>query len=362
MRGKLKKIELIFKNILLKLLLFFSKDISSKKPVVINAQTKILLIRLNRIGDALVVTPLIAQLKKICNPTIHVLASKSNYFIFKNVDEVDDIIVFNKKAGISKNAQILNENNYNIVIDLHDDVSTTVSYLIHRLNIPFKLALRKSTAKLYTHVVEKLDPTKYHVVDRALNFMTLFGLTVSNDGLRIKYRIDDSSIQSSNSFIQENIVSKSFIVGVNISAGSDARFWGVANFKLLMNMLAVYNCGIVLLCDKKDRHYASEISGGKYPIFMRPTFNEFCGIITQLNILITPDTSIVHVASAYNIPTFGLYVRYKTNDLIWSPYNTDFSYVETTDNSLKNITFDEVKEKLIPFFEKVYHGSKNKIM
>lgn len=355
----MKKIEIALKNILLRLLLLFSRNHNSVQPIIVNAHCRILIIRLNRIGDALVVTPLIVELKNKFNSTIHVLASKSNNFIFDYVDEVDEVIIFNKKAGISKTAEILNSNNYDIVIDLHDDVSTTVSFLISELNVPLKLSLRKSTSKLYTHIVEKLDPTKFHVVERALNFLKLFGLSVPYEKVRIKYRIDESSLQSAKDFILEKVGTKLFLVGINISAGSDARFWGVDNYKILLELLANYNCAIILLCDNKDLKYATEISGEKYPIFMNPSFNEFCGMIPQLDLLVTPDTSIVHIASAYNIPTFGLYVRYKTNDLIWSPYNTNFSYVETTENSLKNITFDEVKEKLTPFFERVYHGSKN---
>jgi len=51
---------------------------------------------------------------------------------------------------------------------------------------------------------------------------------------------------------------------------------------------------------------------------------------------------------------FGLYVKYNTTDMVWSPYQTDFEYVETTEPTLKNISFTEVEKKLNPFGENIF--------
>jgi hypothetical protein len=53
------------------------------------------------------------------------------------------------------------------------------------------------------------------------------------------------------------------------------------------------------------------------------------------------------------IPLFGIYVKYKTDDMIWTPYNTDFEYVVTEEPTLKNISFESVKKKLIPFWRNI---------
>ncbi|HVO73544.1 MAG TPA: hypothetical protein VMT35_05950, partial [Ignavibacteriaceae bacterium] len=61
----MKKLEYIFKNLLLKLLILFSSFRSrsgSKKEF-----KRVLFIRLNKIGDALVTTPLIQEVKSRFN-------------------------------------------------------------------------------------------------------------------------------------------------------------------------------------------------------------------------------------------------------------------------------------------------------
>ena len=78
-------------------------------------------------------------------------------------------------------------------------------------------------------------------------------------------------------------------------------------------------------------------------------------MIKYVDLLITPDTSIVHVASAFKIPVFGLYVKYQTNDHIWSPFNSPFECVITEEATLQNVSLDSVKSKLIPFFENYYN-------
>jgi ADP-heptose:LPS heptosyltransferase len=84
-----------------------------------------------------------------------------------------------------------------------------------------------------------------------------------------------------------------------------------------------------------------------------PDFDEFCAAISKLDFLFTPDTSAVHIASAFNIPVFGLYVKYNTNDMIWSPYKSKFECIITTEPNLNTVSFEDTIAKFKPFFESV---------
>jgi ADP-heptose:LPS heptosyltransferase len=69
-------------------------------------------------------------------------------------------------------------------------------------------------------------------------------------------------------------------------------------------------------------------------------------------LLITPDTSVIHLASAYSVPVFGLYVHFNTDEMIWKPYNSDFECVITKERTLDSIYYEEVERKLKIFLEK----------
>ncbi|MHB8930516.1 MAG: glycosyltransferase family 9 protein, partial [Melioribacteraceae bacterium] len=196
--------------------------------------------------------------------------------------------------------------------------------------------------------------SKHHVVDRMLEFGKLFGINLNPKTANIFFEPKYSSTKSAEEFIKNNYPVKKILFGINISAGSEARFWGVANYKLLISELSSYDLNMLLLCSPQDLDKATKISNNLIPIYYRPTFDEFCAMIPIVDFLFTPDTSIVHVISVFHKPMFGLYVKYKTNDIIWSPYKSEYDTIITEEPTLENVSFDQVKNKFIPFFEKFY--------
>ncbi len=359
----MKKIEIYIRHFLLQLLLFFKKK-KSKSPIPgFGKNSKILFIRLNRIGDALVTTPLLSEIKQQTGSKIYVLAGSKNYFIFENPDICDKIIIHKKVLGSQiELIRSLNKIGFDAVVDLHDDISTTVSYITAFVKCSYKFGLSKGIDKLFTHTVQRLDPEKYHVVDRMLEFGKLFGIKYNTDKINIVFSTTVEDEQYANKFLQNEFTQERFLAGINISAGHDARFWGIENFKQLISILNNYDINLVLLCDKKDLQSANEIACNSVPVFQRDNFNEFSAIIKKLDFLFTPDTSIIHIASAFMKPVFGIYVKYNTNNMIWSPYKSPFECVITEEPNLNNVSFKLVKEKFVPFFEKFYYGSKIKNM
>lgn len=348
----LKKVEVFFKNILLKALLVLNPPSKSSDKIVFNSNSRLLFIRLNRIGDALVTTPFLNYLYKILSCKIDLLVDRKNYFVFENADFVNNLYIFPKGLkGFSYFKRICKENKYDTVIDLHDDISATVSFLIASSPVKNKFGFSKGNDKIYTKTSEKPDSTKFHVVERALSFLSLFDIPKPEEKQNIKYKILPESISYVDDLLSRHFknTKNNFLIGINISAGSDARFWGVERYIKLIETIADYHSNIILITADKDYEHAEKISQNSIPIFCEKDFNKFAAIVSKLNFLITPDTAIVHLASAYKIPVFGIYVRYKTSDMIWSPYASPFEYVETTEPNLENVSFESVKNKLIPF-------------
>lgn len=356
----MKKLEFYLKNLLLKLLLFFNPIEKNSQTPVFNSKSKLLFIRLNRIGDALVITPLLHEIKKAIGCNIYVLADQKNYFVFNNNPSIDEVLIFKKgfKGFISIN-RIIKEKGIDTVIDLHDDVSTTVSFLIAIAKTKFKFGLKKSNHVIFTNVIERLNPQSNHVIDRILKLSDLFNVQIDHQDVSVRFYPSDRDAKIASDRIKEMNPKNKFLIGINISAGSEARFWGVENYKKLFDAILKFDVRILFFCSPKDLHYALKITAQNniYPV--TDSFGIFSAGILNLNFLITPDTSIVHIASIKKIPVFGLYVKYNTSDMIWSPYRTAFEYIETTEPNLKNISFDQVIKKLEPFLENYINVKRN---
>ena len=349
----MKKIEKLTKPLLLNLALLFSRKPESTGKLELSPNDKILLIRLNRIGDALVTTSFIEQLKEQTSCTIHVLADEKNYFVFSKVPSVSKTIIFRKGwQELRSLLKTLRAENYKVIVDLHDDVSTTVSMVILQLAVPFKFGLKKQNSKIFTATIPKPDASITHVVDRNLELLKLFGITPDRTKAGIKYYPAPSAITKAAEFIKNRFPEKKFTLGINISAGDNARFWGAAHYRELIKFLKQYDVNIIILSTTRDLVNAFRIYEDRSKIFYTPSFDEFAAIMSQLDMLFSPDTATIHLAAIYKIPVFGLYVKYQTNDIIWSPFGSDFSCVITEQPNLLDVTVEEVLEKFKPFLEK----------
>jgi len=349
----MKKIEQFFKWIFLNLLLLINPKIKSAGNESFNSESKILFIRLNRIGDALVTTPLLDIVKKELKCSIYVLADKKNHFIFENNPSIDEVIILDKSLnGILGINKIIKARKIDTVVDLHDDVSTTVSFLIAIAKVRNKFGLKKGNSKIFTKTVERIDPSKHHIIERTLQLGSLFNLPVDKNSVSVHYYPRKESIKFADSEIEKRIPKNKFLLGINLFAGSDERFWGVDNFKKLLEQVEKYEISYILFSTQNKLDIAKNITEEKFIYPPSKEFDNFAAGISKLNFLFTPDTSVVHIASIYKIPVFGLYVKYNTQDMIWSPYNTEFDCIVTEEPTLKNVSFEEVKNKLIPFLER----------
>ena len=319
----MKKIEIFFRKMLLYLLLFFSRGKKSSNTPEFGPKSNLLFIRLNRVGDALITTPLLYTIKNGLGCTIYVLADKKNSFVFNNNPSVEKTFVFEKGLiGFRNYRKLLKNFSIDTVIDLHDDVSTTVSFLLAITNTPRIFGFSKESSSLYTNTITRPDASKIHIVERVNELSKLFNMETNKNESNIKYYPLDLSYKNAEEFLTNHFSDKKFLSAVNISAGSDARFWGVERYKAVLNLLSKYDQNIVLLTHPKDLDLAIKITENKFPVHSEK-FDEMAALISRLDFLFSPDTAAVHLASAFEIPVFGIYVHYKTQDVIWSPFRSD---------------------------------------
>ncbi len=357
----MKKVEIFLKKIFLKFFFGIGKFNKKKITSEFGPESKILLIRLNKIGDALVTTPFIKILKENTGSRIFVLADRKNHFVFEKNSNIEKLIIFKKNfLEIFKLIKSLNKEDFDAVVDLHDDVSTTVTFLISLLNSKNKFALGKSNDPVYTKTVKKLETSTSHVIDRNLELLKLFKIEPAQfNKFNVEYNFGSEAKSKADEFVSSLKLNDEVLIGINISAGNEARFWGIQNFKKFISEISEHNFKPVLLCSPSDLQTAQFISKGIYPVFESNNFDEIAAIISKLDILFTPDTAVIHLASSYEIPVFGLYVKFNTNDMIWYPYRSKYEAVITEESTLQNMNYLIVFNRFMEFVKKYEFNRKN---
>ncbi|VAX25461.1 hypothetical protein MNBD_IGNAVI01-451 [hydrothermal vent metagenome] len=341
-----KKIEISLSRFIIGLLTFKGDQtlVEEKSNIFNESNTqKILFLRQDRIGDLLISTPVLRILKKkFPQVKMDILLGEHNYNAKDIAEPFVDSIYFYKKNifAIFILLYKLKKQNYDIIIDLFDEPSTTSSLLIKMVDPKYSVGLKKEKCFVYSHLVKLLRQDRYHIVIRTSMLMLPFNISPFEEDLSLSYEISDIEITQAENLLGVN--KKNMIVGINLSGSDKLRFWGVENNIEFINLLKqkYNNINIVVIGTKA---YEAELNKIKLAtdVIVAPFVNsvrEYASILRVCNFIITPDTAAVHFASAFKIPTIPLFSS-KTNGwkFAWLPFNNKYEPLFSDTGFIKDI-------------------------
>ncbi|MGH2568111.1 MAG: glycosyltransferase family 9 protein, partial [Bacteroidota bacterium] len=286
----LKQLEIGFRRFLLRMLaLFIRRDRAIPSDIDFNRCT-FLFVRQDRIGDVLVSTPLFVELKsRYPSCTIDILLSKNNYFVLDNEPLIRKRWIFRKNIfAIWRLLKDLRAEHYDFVIDLMDNPSATSTLLLALSGGRWNIGLSKENSYVYDVAIPLLSRRDTHIVDRLSELLRVFNISVDRNKLRLRYNVSASSAEFAESFWSSQQLSGSVVVGVNISAGSGVRFWGVAHFRTLIQQIqSNYPTYIVLiLFHPSDQSAAKAIGADFSKVILSPlthSFDQFAAMIRRVS-------------------------------------------------------------------------------
>ena len=342
--GILKEAEIGFRRFLVLFLGLFVHRSTPFDPAVNFNACKFLFIRQDRIGDVLVSTPIFSFLKRAYpSVSIDVLLSSNNYSVLDNALHIRKRWLYRKSVFSALGLiRALRRERYDFVIDLMDNSSATSTLLLAFAGGKWNVGLEKDNAYVYDIRVPLLSRRDVHIVERLAELLKPLGVKVRNQDLRVDYTIADSSKAQVRQFLQSAGLNEKQIVGINISSGSETRFWGIANFRDLILSITSANRDyhILLLYHPRDVQRVRDIAVSLPRVHISlatNSFDHFAAFIHALNFLITPDTSAVHLAAAFQIPAVVLYVQSNKDLRIWEPYNSPSETLVTEVDDLTTI-------------------------
>jgi ADP-heptose:LPS heptosyltransferase len=353
----LKPIEIGFRRFLVRLLGFLVKRSRPLPSSIDFASRKYLFVRQDRIGDVLVSTPLIHAMKdRYPNATVDFLLSSNNHFVLANEPLVRKRWIYKKTALSAIDILIsIRREQYDFVIDLMDNPSVTSTVLCALAGGKWNVGLSKENAYTYDVTVPLLSRKETHIIDRLAMLLTVFGIDRDGLNLKVHYNVSPESKELAAGFLKAHDLLNRRIIGINISPGEGTRFWGVENYQALIRWMRKEHddCQIMVLCQPSDKSVAQTIAQPFPEVLLSPatvTFDQFASLVQTLWLLITPDTSAVHLAAAFSIPSVAMYVQSNKDLRIWEPYGSLSETVVTDVDDLQSISQTEVfkaVEKLV---------------
>jgi ADP-heptose:LPS heptosyltransferase len=310
-----------------------------------NAIKKILVVQIGKIGDMVLTTPLFSKLKELFpNSYLTVLASPVNAEIPIAHKSVDEILVYNKNIpNILALLFKLRRNKYDLWIDSKKEYSSTSAFLLRIAN-PRKSAGFNSQKKIFDINLNDYlsSDNAEHYIDINLAILKYFGADYSQDikpNLSIPIKIENDIK------LRINYIKGGFIL-MNISSGNLDRYWNRDNWIDVIEHLKLKS-PIIITGDDRDEELLESIylycKGRNMYYIKTGSILEFAALIKESCLLITPDTSAVHFASAFDIPIIALYNNVDWNLKRFAPLSTiNKVLVSNNSNSINSIEVNEV--------------------
>ena len=353
----LKSLEKKAKRILSGTLRFFFEQPARKPDLPIN---KILFIRYGGIGDMILSIPVFRRIKvEHPHSEIDVLCDRKNIKPIEGIELINNIFFYEK--SILKTISLIRnllKRNYDYIINLVVYPTFTFS-LISRLagKNSVRIAADQEEFDFYYNRILNLPPKReIHMLERLflLSDDLIQDKKIKSETPWIEY---NSVIKSESEKIYENLCSKlsvnaneSKIVAINLSAGLNRREWSVQNYKKFLEEVIIkysneINGWAVFTDPKKPEECEKLINSlNQKSVVQIPVINDFrvlIELIRKVYLLVTPDTSILHAASAMGTPTLALIIG--ENAKTWSPIgNINEVAVSKDPLNLKELSVEEV--------------------
>ncbi|MEP7146673.1 MAG: glycosyltransferase family 9 protein [bacterium] len=313
----------------------------------------ILVVQIGKIGDMILTTPLFTALKKLFpSASLRVLASEFNKDIPLNHDAVNEVVIYKKnflKNILFPNPSLLN---IDLWIDTKDNYSKSSAFLVkifkpeHSLGFNFTKKIFEISLNQYvngTHSVDvNLSPINY----------------IKNENKRSVIRPSFNIPVEVGEKIKKIFIPGQLNLLINISAGNESRYLDNGKWiNLINNINRDKLFTITLIGLNRDEDRINEIinsTGGNTSYIKTNNILEVAEIIRRCDIVITPDTSVIHICSVFNTPVTGLYPNVTWNLDKFKPLSDQNEIIISKDKeSISDIQADEVLESFKRLAEKI---------
>jgi ADP-heptose:LPS heptosyltransferase len=317
-----KRLELAIRRAFISSLKFRSRfqGISDGRLPDIPQNPTILFLRQDRLGDAIISTPVFVELyKKYPSGKFIILLGENNKGIAQLLPIPCEIVVYRKKPLADfMMLRKLRKRKIDVLIDLMDNPSSTSSILIAAIAPGFAIGIEKDNSSSYQLTVPLIDRAKFHIIRRIAELVRPFGLDPERMSLKpILKDIDIKKVPGR--------------AGIVLSAGAPDR-------RIPQPLIAEVASGLLekklarevsILYHPKDKALADDIiriTGNKNIVLSLATnsFKEFAETLASCEFVISPDTSALHLCSAYDIPVVALYVPSPPELHYWTPIGVPY--------------------------------------
>lgn len=335
------------------------------KPINHKEVHKILLIRNARIGDAVCAFPLLRELKNgFPNAEIDVYAGRHSDFLFKKLPYVKNVFTKFRKKNFYRTwsqIQLMKSRKYDLIVEampMKFGLELSVWYMKPRWIVSLGASCDDQNLNIHRDDLTYYDALKpknnnQHMVEYLCGLLPLVG--IYNYSTKMEFPKDNKKYIYAQEFISKLPPGKK--IALNVDSSSLTR--NLYKEQIIQLAHALNDYTLILLSLPSRQKEMKEIIQNQnlqncilsYPT---ETIYDAAELLRSCDLLISPDTSLIHIASALDLPTIGIYRNDDYHINLWGPLSSMHHVVRSSIdgyNTIEGFDISDVAHRAYSFLE-----------
>ncbi len=354
----------LLKKIFYILLGLIFKNRTYDLPLSPNNISKILIFRYDVFGDMIVSLPAISFIKKyLPSAKVFVLASKTNYILIQNHTDIENtfVLTFNP-IGFLKLLSELRRQKFDLILNFVFNKTTKAGLLANFINCKSTKVtlLHQKRHDTYSNLFNIQVPMDEYFRRPVSEFLChyvakLFNWNINRDDCRdYNLTLSEDTIQKAQNFIKTLPTNR--VAFVNTSARKKERNWRLENYLYFIEKVHDEFPELTIVVNYLNKNWLidkiEQINSNRIRTdFKTNNFFDVIALIKFVDLVFTPDTSIVHVANVFQKPI--VFLHYPSGQY-WIPNNSPFIKISSNKVNYSDIDWEQAFENFKKMYEIVF--------
>ena len=309
----------------------------------------VLFLRPDRVGDMIISTGLLRAIAT-SHETIrlHVLATPVNAGVLENNPHVASVVLFHRRERPWTWLRFVRDARrarYDVVVDCKVfSPSLTLLYLMLVIGAPERVGIGgRANDALYSLPVAPAD-RRAHYIEQLGALAAAFGIDVASFDWQPEIFLSPAERDAAARLWRDAGDGRSVSawsckrVLVNLSAGKERCRWPAERYIAVLQETLARRPGlrVLVIGMPRDASGLREVAAATGCATACPGLRDTLALVESAHILLTPDTGLVHAASAFRTPVVAMYHRGVAEH--WGPYRTASRTVSSADRTLRSLS------------------------
>lgn len=282
-----------------------------KQIIHLSSIEKVLIIRLRRMGDNIMTTPVITALKKRCpQASLTYIVEDPFYEIVEGNPFLDQIIVLPRKQktkDLINHIRKIRKTKYDVLIDLFGGPKAAWITLFTKAKLKIGYAVKYKSFIYHIRIPRSPKRGTIHSVEGHINSLKVMGIEANPIPPLLIPDASEQEKEKISRFIKNQNLEDFKIIVFHIGAGNKFRDWGADNMIELIKLLNQRpKTKIVLVGAKEDQKRAEEIiQKSRHSLFSLAGdlgLRELRELISRSDLFVGPDSGPMHLAASTDTP------------------------------------------------------------